>query len=397
MTKKSVVTADAYAGLHGGIVSVVESARLAAARSVNAVMTAAYWEIGRRIVTVEQRGEQRAAYGEALLTRLAADLAGRFGRGFSRANLVNMRAFYLAWPAQAICQTPSGQSADGDPEVHPDADNRQTPSGEFLPADAAGAPAAIPDYRTLAARFPLPWSAYVRLLSVRSAAARAFYEAEALREGWSVRQLDRQIGSQLYERLALSRNKAALLKKAADPQPGDAPTPEEAIRDPFVLEFLDLKDEYSESDLEAALIEHLTDFLLELGDDFAFVGRQRRLRIDDSWFRIDLLFFHRRLRCLVVIDLKVGRFSYADAGQMHLYLNYAREHWMKPGENPPVGLILCAEKGAAEAHYALENLPNKVLAAEYQMVLPDEAVVAQALQRTQAELERRRREDDRLP
>lgn len=376
---KSVIAADVYAGLHGGIVGVVESARLAAARSVNAVMTAACWEIGRRIVTVEQGGEERAAYGEALLTRLAGDLTRRFGRGFSRANLVNMRAFYLAWPVELIGQTASGRSAaDG---------IRQTVSGKSLPVDPAGDP---PDYKLLAVRFPLPWSAYVRLLSVKTAAARSFYEAEALREGWSVRQLDRQIGSQLYERLALSRNKAALLKKAADVQPGDTLTPEEAIRDPFVLEFLGLKDEYSESDLEEALIQHLTDFLLELGDDFAFVGRQRRLRIDDTWFRIDLLFFHRRLKCLVVIDLKVGRFSYADAGQMHLYLNYAREHWMKPGENPPVGLILCAEKGAAEAHYALENLPNKVMAAEYQMVLPDEAVVAQALERTQAELARRR-------
>lgn len=141
-----------------------------------------------------------------------------------------------------------------------------------------------------------------------------------------------------------------------------------------------MKDEYSESDLEAALIQHLADFLLELGDDFAFIGRQRRLRIDDTWFRVDLVFFHRRLRCLLIIDLKVGRFSYADAGQMHLYLNYAREHWMKPGENPPVGLILCAEKGAAEAHYALDNLPNKILAAEYQTVLPDEATFARELE-----------------
>ena len=146
-----------------------------------------------------------------------------------------------------------------------------------------------------------------------------------------------------------------------------------------MLEFLGLKDEYSETELEEGLIQHLTDFLLELGDDFAFLGRQRRLRIDDTWFRIDLLFFHRRLHCLVVIDLKVGKFSYADAGQMHLYLNYAREHWMKDGENPPVGLILCAEKGTAEAHYALDNLPNKVLAAEYQMVLPDESLIAEEL------------------
>jgi YhcG PDDEXK nuclease domain len=181
-----------------------------------------------------------------------------------------------------------------------------------------------------------------------------------------------------------------LLDKASRPESSDVMTPEEAIRDPFVLEFLNIKDEYSESDLEDALIRHLTDFLLELGDDFAFLGRQRRLRIDDTWFRVDLLFFHRRLRCLVVIDLKVGRFSYADAGQMHLYLNYAREHWMKPGENPPVGLILCAEKGAAEAHYALDNLPNKILAAEYQTMLPDEQLIAQELERTRAELDKRR-------
>jgi hypothetical protein len=180
-----------------------------------------------------------------------------------------------------------------------------------------------------------------------------------------------------------------MLEKATNSEPGDLVTPEEAIKDPLVLEFLDLKDEYSESDFEEALIHRLTDFLLELGDDFAFLGRQRRLRIDDNWFRIDLIFFHRRLHGLVIVDLKVGKFSYADAGQMHLYLNYAREHWMKPGENPPVGLILCAEKGAAEAHYALDNLPNKVLAAEYQTVLPDEKLIAEELERSRRELEKR--------
>lgn len=162
------------------------------------------------------------------------------------------------------------------------------------------------------------------------------------------------------------------------------------MRDPFVFEFLNLKDEYSESDFEDALIQHLADFLLELGDDFAFVGRQRRLRLDDSWFRIDLLFFDRRLKCLLVIDLKVGQFSYADAGQMHLYLNYAREHWTKPGENPPVGLVLCAGKRAAEAHYALEGLPNKVLAAEYRTVLPDQHLLVEELERPRRVLESRR-------
>jgi len=181
-----------------------------------------------------------------------------------------------------------------------------------------------------------------------------------------------------------------MLQKAEAAEPSDTITPEEAIKDPYILEFLDLKDEYSESDLEKALIQHLADFLLELGDDFAFVGRQRRVRIDDNWFRVDLVFFHRRLKSLLVVDLKIDKFSYADAGQMHMYLNYAREHWMKPGENPPVGLILCAEKGAAEAHYALDNLPNKVLAAEYETVLPDEKLIADELDKSRRKLEERR-------
>ena len=381
MTKSDIAPAG-YAGLQREIADVVESTREAAARSVNALMTATYWEIGRCIVEFEQGGADRAAYGEALIKRLGADLSQRFGRGFGWRNLSQMRAFYLSRPTEQILQTLSAKSPS-----HPIV---PTPSAISGGRQLSGSRARnSPDLAAVAQAFPLPWSAYVRLLSLRNPAARSFYEAEALRCGWSVRQLDRQIGSQFYERIALSQNKAAMLRKAGQSEADDAPTPEQAIRDPFVLEFLDLKDEYSESDLEDGLIRHLTDFLLELGDDFAFLGRQRRLRIDDTWFRVDLLFFHRRLRCLVVIDLKVGRFSYADAGQMHLYLNYAREHWMKPGENPPVGLILCAEKGAAEAHYALDNLPNKILAAEYQTVLPDEKLIAHELERTRAELDRR--------
>ena len=356
-----------YEHIRTGIVELLKAARSAAARNVNSIMTTTYWEIGRRIVVLEQGGEQRAGYGEQLIEQLATDLTGQFGRGFKRANLWQMRAFYLAWPNAQILQTLSGESATGI-SIN-DIEKRPTTTAAF------------------AARFALPCSAYVRLLSVKNSEARNFYEAEALRAGWSVRQLDRQIGSQFYERIALSKNKAAMLEKAQTPESTDTITPEEAIKDPFVLEFLDLKDEYSESDLEEALIRHLTDFLLELGDDFAFVGRQRRLRLDDNWFRVDLVFFHRRLRCLLLADLKIGKFSYADAGQMHLYLNYAREHWTKPGENPPVGLILCAEKGAAEAHYALDNLPNKILAAEYQTILPDEKLIAEELDRSRLALE----------
>ena len=366
---KMTTTSENYNKIRAGIVELLKTARTAAARNVNSIMTAVYWDIGRRIVEFEQGGEQRAEYGEQLIEQLSGDLTRQFGRGFGRANLWQMRAFYRAWPEAKILQTLSGESTS---PVDPD--NTDGDSSKVL---------------TFASRFVLPWSAYVRLLSVKNPEARTFYETEALRSGWSIRQLDRQIGSQFYERIALSQNKAAMLEKAETSQPSDAVTPEEAIKDPFVLEFLDLKDEYSESELEEALIHRLTDFLLELGDDFAFLGRQRRLRIDDTWFRIDLIFFHRRLHGLVIIDLKVGKFSYADAGQMHLYLNYAREHWMKPGENPPVGLILCAEKGAAEAHYSLDNLPNKVLAAEYQTVLPKERVIAEELERSRRELEER--------
>ena len=367
MPREKLDKSDAeYANVHSGIVNLLQAARVASVRSLNAVMTATYWEIGRRIVESEMRGEVRADYGEKLVEQLAIDLSRQFGRGFGKANLWQMRGFYRTWPEKNILQTSSGESA------------------------RSVIASTTPDIAALAARFPLPWSAYVRLLSVKNPEARAFYETEALRSGWSVRQLDRQIGSQFYERIALSRNKAAMLEKAESPEVGDAISPEEAIKDPFVLEFLNLKDEYSELELEDALIQHLADFLLELGDDFAFLGRQRRLRLDDTWFRIDLIFFHRRLRCLLIIDLKVGKFGYADAGQMHLYLNFARENWMKPGENPPVGLILCTEKGVAEAHYALDNLPNKVLAAEYRTVLPDEKLIVEELERSQAELQERR-------
>lgn len=181
-----------------------------------------------------------------------------------------------------------------------------------------------------------------------------------------------------------------MLRKGGVAKREDAVAAEEEIKDPYVLEFLDLKDEYSENEIEAGLIARLETFLLELGDDFTFVGRQRRLRIGDAWYRVDLLFFHRSLRCLIVIDLKLDEFTHADAGQMHLYLNYAREHWTRPDENPPVGLILCAKKHDAVVRYALEGLPNKILAAEYRTNLPDEKTIAAELEHTRQILEERR-------
>ncbi|ECG1027708.1 DUF1016 domain-containing protein [Salmonella enterica subsp. salamae] len=345
---------DEYQQIHDGIIRLVDTARTETIRSINAIMTATYWEIGRRIVEFEQGGEARAAYGTQLIERLSVDLSQRYKRGFSTGNLRQMRVFYLYFQHIEIQQTLSGESN------------------------------SIPLSKT----FPLPWSAYVRLLSVKDNDARRFYEKETLRNGWSVRQLDRQIATQFYERTLLSSDKLSMLQQDAPAIPEGLP--EHSLRDPFILEFLNLKDEYSESDLEEALLNHLMDFMLELGDDFAFVGRQRRLRIDDNWFRVDLLFFHRKLRCLLVVDLKVGKFSYSDTGQMNMYLNYAKEHWTMPGENPPVGLILCAEKGAGEAYYALNGLPNTVMASEYKVQLPDEKLLADELVRSQNLLETRK-------
>lgn len=352
-----------YLSVLDDIAGIINDARRSATRSVNAVMTAAYWLIGRHVVEFEQDGQERADYGEEITKRLSVDLSARYGRGFSIRNLWLMKAFYLAWSTLPKV-----------PAVSDEGEILQTVSAE---SSLAG----------ITAHFPLPWSAYVRLLSVKNLLARQFYETEALREGWSVRQLDRQINSQFYERTALSRDKAAMLRRGQEPRSSDIVHPEEEIKDPFVLEFLDLKDEYSERELEDALLQQLETFLLELGGDFCFMGRQRRLHIGDEWYRVDLLFFHRRLRCLVVIDLKIGRFTPADAGQMHFYLNYVREHWAQEGENPPVGLILCAQKDEAVARYALEGLPNKVMASEYRTTLPDEALLASEIDRARATLE----------
>jgi len=370
MSKKiKIGLKENYNLLIGDISSLLESARRTSARAVNTILTAAYWEIGRRIIEYEQSGEERAEYGHQLLKNLSYDLTKNFGRGFSADNLESMRLFYLTYSLIEISETVSRKF---------DLEKSETSSRKL-------------NDEFFSERFPLPWSHYVMLVRrIKEDDTRKFYESEALRSGWSVRQLDRQISSQFYERTLLSKNKSVMLKKGEKPLPEDIVTPEEEIKDPFILEFLGLKDEYSENDLEEALISHLENFLLELGSDFAFIGRQKRLRIGNEWYRIDLLFFHRKLKCLVVIDLKVGKFTHADAGQMHLYLNYAKENWTNKDENPPVGLILCAEKDNAVAKYALEGLPNKVLAAEYKLVLPNVRLLTREIEQTRKIIESRK-------
>lgn len=407
-------SAAPYGSVLRELAGLVEGARHASARAVNALMTATYWEIGRRIVEHEQRGRHRAGYGEELMERLSVDMSERFGRGFSKRNLFLMRSFYLTYPD--IVQTVSAQFVDAEHRAQPPkgkGGKLQTVSAQLVMTDRRGkvlrstarktqtlsAQLGKPSRHAVIAQqvamlhaqseaFPLPWSHYVRLLTVEEEDARSFYEQEALRNGWSVRQLDRQIATRFYERTGLSRNKAGMLAKGGRAEVLDADT---VIRDPFMLEFLGLKDEYSENDLEEALIKHLEHFLLELGGDFAFVARQRNVRIGKEWYRVDLLFFHRRLRCLVVIDLKVGRYTHSDAGQMNLYLNYAREHWMQEEENPPVGLVLCTERDDAVAHYSLNGLSNRVMAREYRIALPKEKKLEQALAKARKAIEGRDR------
>lgn len=373
--KKSKTDIQSYKSFVSELRKLLENARHQAARAVNAILTATYWEIGRRIVEYEQGGKARAEYGEELLKRISDDLTSQIGRGFGISHVKMMRQFYLAYSNLKNRQSLIGQSA---------AKKSQSLIGEL-----EGKPEThyAPDLSALMDYFPLSWTHYARLLRVKNDHARNFYESESIRGGWSMRQLERQIESQFYERTALSRDKASMLKKGAAKKAADRMTPEEEIKDPYILEFLGLKDEYSESDLEEALIRHLESFLLELGGDFTFVARQKRLRVGGEWYRVDLVFYHRILRCLVLIDLKIGKFTHADAGQMHLYLNYAREHWTHSGENPPVGLILCAEKDATVARYALEGLPNKILAAEYKTALPNEREIAEELKRTQRQIE----------
>lgn len=356
----------AYNALLTNVSSLLAQARRASSRAVNAILVVTYWEIGRRIVKYEQCGAKRAQYGKALLKQLSKDLSKRFGRGFSERNLLLMRKFFQEWP---ISQTASAKSPD-----------------DLLDTSRASPPTVSADPIP---SFPLPWSHYVRLLSLEDRSARRFYEEEALRGGWSERQLARQIDSQFFERARMSRNKAGILKKGRTSSREDGPSVVEEFKDPLVLEFLDLKDEYSESDLEGALVHRLESFLLELGGAFTFVGRQKRLRVDNEWYRVDLVLFHRVLRCLVIVDLKLGKLNHADIGQMHLYLNYARAHWTHKDENPPVGLILCASKGETLAKYALEGLPNKVLASEYRMTLPKETLLIAELERGRRQFERK--------
>ena len=380
---KKNIEIENYSSLFTDLASLIEQGRKAAVRYVNIALVATYWLMGRRIVEYEQKGKERAEYGEELLERISKDLSSRFGKGFSLRNLRNMRSFYLLFPIQ---QTLSAESSKDKIVQTLSAEliaMFQTPSEISQKDRTLSIQSEIAISHTLSAKFPLSWSHYCLLMRLDEPFKREFYEAECISGNWSVRQLDRQIQSMLYERTALSKRKLAVISKAHEKP--IAVRPEDEIKDPYILEFLGLRDEYSESQLEEALVRHLEHFLLELGIGFTFIARQKRITLEGSHYRLDLLLYHRILRCLVAIDLKIGEFTHADAGQMNLYLNYLKDKEKLPEENNPIGIILCSDKKKTVVEYALGGMSNKIFASKYKLQLPDPEVL-----KTEIEHERQR-------
>ena len=350
------------------LASLIDQGRRTAVRYVNTVLVATYWLVGRRVVEYEQKGKERAEYGEALLKRLSGDLTKQFGKGWGEPHLRAIRQFYLIYGDIEKRYTLCSESGK------PDETNiRHTPCIELSPSQILPSKLQTLSVEFFNTLFPLSWSHYRLLMRLDEPFKRELYESECIRGNWSVRQLDRQIQSMLYERTALSKRKLAVIAKAHEKP--IVLKPEDEIKDPYILEFLGLKDEYSESQLEEALIRHIEHFLLELGIGFTFIARQKRITLEGSHYRLDLLLYHRILRCLVAIDLKIGEFTHADAGQMNLYVNYLKDKEKLPDENDPVGLILCTDKKKTVVEYALGGMNNKIFASKYKLQLPNPKVL----------------------
>lgn len=316
-----------YNQLLDNIGSTLQKARENAIKAINTELVKANWEIGRHIVEFEQQGKEKADYGSALLTNLAKDLKTKYGKGFSKSNIYLCRLFYIKYQ------------------------KFQTVSGK------------------------LSWSHYAELLTVSDDLARSFYEKQSIKEKWSFREMKRQIDSALFQRLALSKDKKSVLALADKGH--IISTSKDAIKDPYVFEFLNIpKDSIiKEHDLEKKLIDNLQKFLLELGKGFSFVARQFKITIDNEHNFIDLVFYHRILRCFVLIDLKIKKVKHKDIGQMNFYLNYFKEEENTDGDNDPIGIIIAADKHDFLVKYATGGLSNKIFVSKYQLYLPDQKVL----------------------
>jgi predicted nuclease of restriction endonuclease-like (RecB) superfamily len=359
--------------LYERICALLVSARRSVARGVDLIQVQTNFEIGRYIDEFELKGADRADYGQTVLQNLATKLSSEFGRGLSKSNLEYMRRFYVAYQNRSpIAQTLSGQSK-AKQNAPFSAEIAQTPSGQLGSPQPDGHP------------FSLSWSHYVFLLGIKNPDERSFYEIEAANQSWTVRELKRQFDTSLYERLALSRDKAGIRKLALEGQ--IVANPKDLLKEPMVLEFLGLSEQahYSESDLESALISQIEHFLLELGKGFLFEARQKRFTFDDDHFFVDLVFYNRLLRCYVLIDLKLGKLSHQDLGQMQMYVNYFDRHVKTEAENASIGIVLCKQKHEALVEITLPKDAN-IHARAYQLYLPSKDELQQKLQEWAGEI-----------
>ena len=349
----------------------IEEARHRAVTAANLSMVTLYWNLGRVITRDMQRNVRRAGYGEGLLASLAERLTEEYGRGFSRANLQDMRRFYEVF---AICQPVASKSL---------ATGICQPVASKSEARLILSPAAREYGRRLQIDFTrhshLGWTHYRILLGIADARQRRFYFERTCVERWSKRELQRQIAGALFERVALSSDTRALVKLEKRKGPPELANYREVFKDPYLLDFLGLTGAYSEQDLEAAIISNLQQFLTELGSEFCFIRRQYAMRVDDEDYFLDLLFYHRGLRCLVAVDLKIGAFVAADKGQMDLYLAWLKRHEWREGENEPVGLVLCTSKKRQHVELLLAEGPHKMQVSEYLTRLPDKRVLEERL------------------
>jgi len=334
--------------LFDNIKVLLTEARKSIVRNINQAMVYTYFEIGRMIVEDEQKGEYRAEYGKQLLIDLSKRLMQDFGRGFSVDNLQNMRQFYSAY---SIPQTLS--------EELQCAENQHVEKYETLSRKSLPIP-----------HFQLSWSHYLRLMRIEDLSERQFYEIESVNNHWSLRELQRQYDSALYQRLALSKDKQGIINLSKKGQTIEKP--EDAIKDPFIIEFTGLPEnaKYSENDLEQKIIDKLEHFLLELGKGFTFVGRQVRFTFDERHFRVDLVFYNRLLQCFVLLDLKIGDLTHQDIGQMQMYVNYYDRFVRLEHENKTIGIILCRDKNETLVKITLPEDNEQIYASRYQTVLP---------------------------
>ena len=360
------------------VTEIIEAARGHVARTVNSAMVQAYWLIGREIVEVEQHGEKRAGYGEGLMKRVATRLSAKFGKGFSLASLKRMKQFYLAFPRGSALVGAGDRK--GSTLLSLSADAEELEKGSAVLSLSPGSSALFPP--------SLAWSHYLVLLRVTRPEARAFYEIEAARESWSVRELERQVGALLFDRIAKNKSPDQVLEMVRDGQ--QVSVPSDVIKDPFVLEFLGLDDRahLRERDLEQTIIDRIEGFLLELGKGFCFVARQKRVTIEGDHFYVDLVFYNRLLRCFVLVDLKLGKLTHQDLGQMQMFVNFFDRFQRAEHEAKTIGIVLCSEKNDAMVRITLPDENEQVLAASYPMYLPTEEELRAALEREREEAER---------